>query len=149
MSLKIVESILEHHGVRGMKWGVRRKATVGPQEVIVRDSRVPGSKRLATSGGSGHPAHSDAVRARTLGQVSKKSGVKSLSNQQLQDYTKRLQLEQHANRLRYNDASPPKKFVMSLLGQTGKNSAQQAANEVASQQVKKHLLKAGVLAAAA
>ena len=29
----VVENILEHVGVKGMKWGVRREATVGPQEV--------------------------------------------------------------------------------------------------------------------
>jgi hypothetical protein len=142
---EIVENLLSHHGVKGMRWGVRRKATVGPQEVIVRDSRV--GKRLKTSGGAGHPATREAVSARKIGQVGRKSGLKALTDQELQDYAKRIQLEQNVKRLQYADSSAPRKFILSLLGQTGKTTAQNAANEVASQQVKKRLIKMGALAA--
>jgi hypothetical protein len=139
----IVEDILTHHGVRGMKWGVRRKATVGPQEVIVSDRR----KKIKTSGGAGHPASSDAVRARTLGQRAKKSGLKSLSDKELQDYSRRIQLEQNAKRLSFQDKNAGQKFVASLLGNTGKNTAQNVANDVAAQQVKKHMAKLAMAAA--
>ena len=98
---EIVEHVLVHFGVKGQKWGVRRKATVGAQEVIVSDRR----KKLKTSGGAGHPAHSDAVRARTVAQIAKKSGYKSLSNKDLQDFNNRLNLEQQAKRLSFQDKS--------------------------------------------
>ena len=143
MSLKDV--ILEHHGVKGMKWGLRRKATVGPQEVIIRDNR----KKIKTSGGGGHTAHPDAVRARTIGQIGKKSGVKALSNQDMDAYTKRLNMEAQVKRLNYNESNPAKKFALSILGQSGKSAVQGVAQEAATKHVRRGFVKAGILAAAA
>lgn len=140
---EIVEKILEHHGVKGQKWGVRRKATVGAQEVVVSDKR----KKIKTSGGAGRPAHADAVVSRAHAQVARKSGLKALSNKDLETYNRRLNLEQNAKRLMYESSSPPRKFVLSLLRQTGKAQAQDVANQVASKQVKKALLKVGAAAA--
>lgn len=133
---EIVPHILAHHGVKGMKWGVRRKSSSGPEGVVVRDKR----KKLKTSGGRGHPATKEAVRVRTIGQKAKKSGVKALTDDELQEYTKRLNLEQNFKRLSYQDKSPGQKFVASILGQTGRQSAQDLSNE-ASSQVKKQIIK--------
>jgi hypothetical protein len=110
-----VEEVLAHFGVKGMRWGVRRKATVGPQEVIVSDKR----KKIKTSGGEGHPAHSSAVLARTLGQKGKKSGLKSLSDEELRVYANRLQLEQNVKRLNFNEKNAGQKFVLKMLGKQG------------------------------
>lgn len=133
---------MSHHGVKGMKWGVRRKATVGAQEVIVSDKR----KKLKTSGGEGHPAHSDAVRARTSGQVAKKSGVKALSNAELKAFNERLNLEQNYKRLKFEDSTVGKKFVLSALRQTGKQTSQDLGTESAKQ-VKRAIKLAAAAAA--
>lgn len=135
-TVETVAEILAHHGVKGMRWGVRRKATVGPTEVIVSDKR----KKIKTSGGKGFPAHSDAVRARVIGQTAKKSGTKALSNQELQDYAKRIQLEQNLKRLSFHEKNAGQKFILTVLGQSGKIQAQDLSNE-ASAKVKKELIK--------
>lgn len=131
----LVETILAHHGVKGMRWGVRRERS---SSVTVSDKR----KKLRTSGGHGLPAHSDAIRARTIGQRGRSSGVKSLSNEELSEYAKRLNLEQNVKRLQYNDASPPKKFVLTVLGKTGQQQAQEVANQQATKAVAKLMAKA-------
>jgi hypothetical protein len=121
---EVVNDILSHTGVKGMKWGVRRKATVGAQEVIVSDKRI--GKGIKTSGGKGHPASSEAVSARKIGQIGKKSGLSSLSNKQLQEYNQRLNLEQQAKRLRFQDQNVAKRFVMTALGRRGPGAAETA-----------------------
>lgn len=144
-SFETVDDVLEHFGVKGMKWGVRRDTS---SAVTVIDR----GKKLKTSGGRGRPAHPDAIKARSIGQIGKSSGLKSLSNRELEEYSRRLTLEANAKRLNYANSNVAKKFVLTLMGQTGKNQASALANDVATTQVKKHitkrLVKAGAVAAA-
>ena len=119
---EIIEGILEHHGVKGQKWGVRR-ARNKSSAVTVVDKK----KKLKTYGGAGRPAHSDAVTARTSGQIARKSGLKALSNAELRAYNERLNLEQNAQRLTYQDKSKGKKFVLTLIGKKGPSAAQTGA----------------------
>jgi hypothetical protein len=146
---EVVENVLAHHGVKGQKWGVRRKATVGAQEVVVSDKR----KKLKTKGGQGHPAHSDAIGKATTGQILKKSGAKALSNNELKSYNERMNLEANAHRLSQNDMSPGRRFVSRVILQHGKQQITDVSGQVASHQVKKHLVrrlaKAGAVAAVA
>lgn len=124
----VVEDILSHHGIRGMKWGrrggsggggnlsnLRGGSKSGPQKVTTRTGGFRG-KKLKTSGGKGHSPHADAVSARTHGQVAKKSGLHALSNKQLQEYNNRLNLEQNASRLTFQDKSKGKQFALKLIG---------------------------------
>lgn len=141
-----VDDILKHHGVKGMHWGVRGGTTTGRQAVTVKANKF-GGKRLRTAGGGGHPAHPDALRARTHVQVGRKSGLKALSNKQLEEYNKRLNLEQNASRLSANERSIGKRFVMKLLGQSS-TKISEAASQEATQQVKTHVFSKVIKTAA-
>lgn len=120
-----IDDILEHHGIKGMKWGVRRSR---PSAVTVSDK----GKKLKTSGGHGRPATESAVRARVTAQVAKKSGVKALTDQELRDYANRIQLEQNVSRLMYNEKSRGAKFVDNMLGRQGSQLANEAAKQGAT-----------------
>lgn len=147
-----------HFGVKGMKWGVRRKATVGPQEVVISDKRkIPGlTPRIKVGGGSGHAIHPDAVSARTIGQIGKKSGLHAVSDNDLRKYSNRLQLEANVKRLNYNDSNAGKRFILRLLGQAGEREvsavtkgAARGARKGATRTGRRALIKAGLIAAAA
>jgi hypothetical protein len=84
---------LYHYGVLGMRWGVRRQR--GP------DGRV-GSKQTAAD---------DYKSARALNQ----KGVKNLSTKELQDLTKRLQLEKQYKELNPSEYKKGHEFVKGVL----------------------------------
>jgi hypothetical protein len=119
-----VEEILEHFGVKGMRWGVRRS-------------------RDGSNGTGASDDHTNATNARVK---AKKGGVKSLSNKELQDMITRMNLEQQYVRL-----APPSKgavilkkggqVVGEILLGIGKSQATKVLNDQASK------LIAGALAA--
>ena len=108
--------VLEHYGVKGMKWGVRRKS----RETL--------------------PSSPDRQRTALI-----KSSVKStkstghLSNAALKEAIERMRLEQEFSRLSggidKTTAQKTKAFVAKLLLDTGKQTVQQAANTQAKKKV--------------
>lgn len=138
-----IRDFLTHHGVAGMRWGVRRGVGV-PRVATVAQK---GKKKLKGSGGQGHPAHTDAVIARTLGQQAKKSGVQSLSNKDLETFNKRLNLEQNTKRLSFNEKSPSHRFIQNLLGRGGKQTINSVSDAGATKAAGHIIKKAGLAAA--
>lgn len=132
------EEFLEHFGVKGMRWGVRRESTTPstkapekpktPTPVVV--SQQKGTSKLKTSGGTRQPASDEAVRAAALSQKLRKSGVNSLSNREMQDLVSRLNLEQQMNRLTPVDTKTRlKRNATQILTKAGTQALQQAANQ--------------------
>jgi hypothetical protein len=80
------DDVLEHFGIRGMKWGVRRTS-----EEIKRARALPDA-----------PEH---TRARDLHTTAKAAGTRKLTNKDLQDLTSRLNLEQQYSRLTNGEKS--------------------------------------------
>lgn len=127
----LIQNTLAHYGVKGMKWGRRRSRSELASESKTSST---GKAVVKTSGGSGHPAHADAVVARLAEQKLKKSGVNALSNKELQDLQNRLNLERNVKNLT-SESNSGEEFVKRLLINTGKQQVQRLANQAASQQV--------------
>ena len=130
-----VKSILTHHGIKGMRWGVRRRNIGTSSEVTVKTTPSKMAKtKIRTSGGAGRPAHADAVAARTTEQILKRSGSHALANDVLQTLALRLNLERSVKQAS-SATSPVKSFVAKTLS----NVAKQQANAVASDAAAKHV----------
>lgn len=78
------DEILSHFGIRGMKWGIRRKT---------------GSDGLVSSRGSTKKGSEDFMTSRQL----KTKGSKHLSTKELQTLTQRMQLEKQLRELNASD----------------------------------------------
>lgn len=120
---KIMEELfLQHFGVKGMKWGVRRDRSAGPRAVTSEQGRtfVRGRAKVKTKGGEGHEAHTDAVKVAEKRRVLKKSGAAALSNQELREVATRLQLEAQVKAL---TTGKGQKIVDDLIKEEGKAQA--------------------------
>src|SRR4051794_35283831 len=117
--MESLDQILEHHGIKGMRWGVRR--TRGA------DGRVSGYSKKVKPGSS-----ADAARAQGLKtQIKLTGGTHSLSNQDLQHLVTRMNLEQQHARLSPSVKSAGAKFTKDVLVQVGKQEAARVVGEAA------------------
>lgn len=141
---------LEHYGVKGMKWGVQKSRFQSKlherrvnAEIATRAKRpardvkayptIGSSKRkkatVPTKGGEDHPPTEDAVKVATAAQKLKKSGVAALTNQELQDMQRRLNLENDVQRLMTGNKTAGQKFVDGLLGRGSKDDRRAFENQ--------------------
>lgn len=137
--LSVLDTVLSHYGVKGMKWGRRKDRS----PVDIQTSAEPG-KRVQAKGGENQPASEDARRAAAAKQKAKASTTDALSNKELQELVTRMNLEQQYSRLTSRD-SGLKRFnasVKEVLG-IGKTYNEVIAfqNSPAGQQIKDALKK--------
>lgn len=109
---------LMHHGILGMKWGVRRYQNKD-------GSLTPAGKRRIKSGDAGESSN----KIKSSSGASK--NVKEMSDSELREKISRLELEKRYKELSKNSekqkTSKGKAFVMDVLERSGKNIATQAA----------------------
>lgn len=124
-----LDEILEHHGIKGMRWGVRRSRGSSGK---VGKTRAPA-----------HAPTSDAARAKELHTRAKTSGTHTLSNQELQHLTQRLNLEQQYSKLAGPSSrkSAGAKFAKELVVNVGKQQATRMASDAAAKAVASALKK--------
>jgi hypothetical protein len=108
--MKTLDEILAHHGIKGMKWGVRG-----------------GMPSMSA------PPSQDHTNVQVIKGKAKAGGRKALSNNELQAYVTRVNLERQFSALQ--PGSQAKKFVLDLLVGVGKNQITRVANDAAGQQV--------------
>lgn len=132
-----VGNILAHHGVKGMRWGVRRKNVGTPNEVTVSVDKG----KLKAKGGEGHAPSEEAKAAAATKQKAKASGVHSLSNEEIQAAVTRMNLESNFKQatVKTKQTVPGQKFVLNLLKNTGNAQVQRVVNDQATKAVKKHI----------
>jgi hypothetical protein len=116
------EDFLEHFGVKGMHWGVRRDSSGGG------------------SGGSSHPLSADAARAHASAATARKHGTDALSNQDLQHLVTRIGLERQHGQLNQRQTSQGEKIAKDILINTGKQTVQSYATKYATKGAE-HLVK--------
>ena len=116
-----VDNFLAHYGVKGMKWGVKRKPKTD-------------------AGESSDSKQSTQARARAKGD---KSGVKVLSNKELQAAINRMQMEQNFKRLATNERPPVQRFIASTLLEIGKREVQQVVGKKIASTVAKKVATGG------
>lgn len=106
-----LETALAHYGVKGMRWGIRKRSTT---------PAVPSSE--------------DAQKAETIRARSKAAGTNALSNAELRAAIERMNLEQQYGKLVVQTApkSAGRKFVESILGEVGKEEVKRVAKASAA-----------------
>lgn len=113
------------YGVKGMRWGVRKRAVTAG-----RSSSAPSPKK---SGPAKKPSRPSA---------------KEMTNEELSTVIRRLQLEAQYNQLTATKKSPAKQFIQDILVNAGKSTVQNYANQYLNAAVGSVLNKAGVPSAA-
>ena len=128
---------LAHYGVKGMKWGVRKRRETKGAETVEKIG-FTGKTKVKATGGTGQAAVPDAVKAAIQKQTFKKSGAAALSNAELRELAQRLQLEQQVTQLA---GSPGQKFVSRQLGGVANQQTQRVANQKAAEVIDSKLRK--------
>lgn len=153
-SKEVIDHILKHHGVLGMKWGQRRSRSE-LATVSVKTKSGPQHKTIIrTKGGKGLPAHPDAIAAKVVTQKLKKSGMHTLSNQELQSLATRTNLEGQIKRSGVGQGTLEKgvnhvtNFMKTPQGKTAVEEATKAATSETGKKLVKHLFKGAAVAAA-
>lgn len=132
MAEKEVDDFLAHHGIRGMKWGVRRSENqlARAREGIDKANSFEKDKIYVSGKGRRARVRSgEAARAEALRAIAKKHGPNTLSNADLQFLNQRLQL--NASYTKFNPKEKNK--IVQVISAV--NKLDKASNRVASKMV--------------
>lgn len=95
------EEMLEHHGIKGQKWGVRRYQN--------KDGTRTAAGKKREQSRSDESAHDDYNKAHSG------KSVKDMSDAELRNRLNRLQMEKQYSQLTNSDTNKGKKFVSDTM----------------------------------
>ncbi len=108
--IDISEFALEHHGVKGMKWGVRKRSK----------TRVSSSGARSTSPNPSSKVSTPTTRDKRVKALKNR---RELSDSDIKDFTSRLQSEKQLKALLDEDVSPGRTFIKKVMSDAGKQAA--------------------------
>lgn len=108
-----VNSVLEHFGIKGMKWGVRRT----PEQL----ARARGKKTTASDNDSAETRHKKLLKTTNASTLYKYR--KELSNKELQERLNRINMESQLKTLAKKDKMTAEKAIKKAL-EVGKTASE-------------------------
>lgn len=144
------EEALEHHGVKGMKWGVRRdrselrranagKADATTQKKSSQDSGGAKPDKGDEDGSQAATSQAPAGKNSLSGRRGTKIDITSLSDNELRDLVNRINTEKTYAKLTAKEVSSGKKFVKDLTTNVATTQATRVANRVVGNAVDRAL----------
>ena len=131
--MKADNNYLEHHGIKGMKWGVRRtKAQLG-YKIGFRKKK----KKSVESKDDSSPKQSKKAVSKKTASKKKSKSVKDMSDEELRAKINRLEMEKRYMDLSPKDISKGKKFTSRVMN----NMVLPAAEDVGRQLIKSAITK--------
>jgi hypothetical protein len=130
VAIDTIDDVLSHYGVRGMRWGVRKRSSKSgtssetdsvavkvaggraPEPVLVK---TKAGSPIQTSGGRYHPPSEEAKRAAAIKQLASKSGTHSLTNNEMRALIDRMNLESQYAKLNPKQKSKAEKFIRGIM----------------------------------
>lgn len=130
-----VDAFLAHYGVKGMRWGVRKRSGGG-------SSGAESNKKSSTEDGAGKGASDSSGRLRPGAGSQAKSKTRALTDDELRQAINRINMERQYEQLTSKSfSSAAKKHVKEVLADVGKQQAKAVLNAL----ITKQLVKAGIV----
>lgn len=106
------ETYLAHHGVKGMKWGVRKDRSGNSAKRITKKTNAKISKQITGR----------RIKSSKASRSSVNKNRRELSDSEITDMIGRLEKEKKLKTLLDNDVSPGKTFMKSVMTDAGKQA---------------------------